>query len=257
MLHQSANKYFYYVQSVNYSGWISTFNIALTDRKTWEDFADPDKFLVVTGANLSLKTEGEQVIYQQGSRLPLAGEESSAYTVLAPVRKKDGNLLKLNLLVPKQAEVHEGYLPYTSNNIIRAAFKFYDMPYGWGGLKNSVDGSSMIFNAYRTVGIILPRNGDEQEQGAGSKTLFAGQDTNERRSTLNQLMPGAGLYVDDHVMMYIGQIDGVPYIIHALGSYYTQGKPHQIMKVVVSDLALNRSNGNSFLSELDTAVEFK
>lgn len=34
VLHQSANKFFYYIQSLNYSGWISTFNVALTDEKT-------------------------------------------------------------------------------------------------------------------------------------------------------------------------------------------------------------------------------
>lgn len=257
VLHQSANKYFYYVQSLNYSGWISTFNIAFTDKKTWQGYADPDDFLVVTAANISLKTSGEQVVYQQGARLPLLGEQGGAYAVEAPVRSKAGTLQKEKLLLPKSSGVHKGYLPYTSNNIVRAAFQFYNMPYGWGGLKNSVDCSSLVFNAYRTVGIYLPRNADEQEASAGTKTLLAALDDKQKTEAINGLTPGAALYMDGHTVLYLGNINGVPYAIHSLGSYFSGGQRHVAMKVVVSDLSLQRSSGNSFLRDLRTAVEFK
>ncbi|MDO4921982.1 MAG: SH3 domain-containing protein [Phascolarctobacterium sp.] len=257
VLHQSANKYFYYVQSVNYSGWISTFNIAFTDKKTWQQYAEPEDFLVVTAANVSLKTSGEQVIYQQGARLPLVSEQSDTYTVEAPVRSKTGLLQKQRLLLPKSVGVHKGYLPYTSNNILRAAFAFYDMPYGWGGLKNSVDCSSLVFNAYRTVGIYLPRNADEQEEGAGTKKLLEALDDKQKTVAINGLRPGAALYMDGHVVLYLGQINGVPYVIHSLGSYFSGGQRHVAMKVVVSDLSLQRSTGDSFLMDLRTAVEFR
>ena len=55
ILHQSANGYFYYVQSYNYSGWLSRFNVGLTDKKTWLQFAKPKDFLVVTDAKYSIK----------------------------------------------------------------------------------------------------------------------------------------------------------------------------------------------------------
>lgn len=256
VLHQSANKYFYYVQSVNYSGWVSAFNLALTDRKNWESFAKPAQFLVVTAAELTLKTGGEQVLYQQGSRLPLLSRQGNTYTVLAPARKNDGTLLTMKLFVQKSEAVHEGYLPYTQNNILRSAFQFYNKAYGWGGQRNSVDCSSLIFNAYRTVGIILPRNADEQESSAGTKLLLSGT-TADRQQALRTLTPGAGLYFDDHCLLYLGQLNGQPYAIHALGSYYRQGQRQQEMRVVVSDLSLTRANGNSFLDELTTAVEYK
>ncbi len=257
VLHQSANKYFYYVQSVNYSGWISTFNIAFTDKKTWQQYADPDDFLVVTAANMSLKTSGEQVLYQQGARLPLAGEQGSAYSVEAPIRGKDGNLQKERLLVPKSADVHKGYLPYTSNNIVRSAFRFYGMPYGWGGLKNSVDCSSLVFNAYRTVGIYLPRNADEQEESAGTKVLLEALGDQQKTEAIDALSPGAALYMEEHTALYLGNINGVPYVIHSLGSYLSGGQRHTAMKVVVSDLTLQRGSGDSFLTDLRTAVEFR
>ena len=258
ILHQSANGYFYYVQSYNYSGWLSRFNVGLTDKKTWLQYAKPKDFLVVTDAKYVLRLGKNEFLYQQGARINLVKEEPALYTVEVPVRQPNGNLNKTRLQVPKVSKaVHRGYLPYTSNNIVRSAFKFYGMPYGWGGLKDSVDCSALVLNAYRTVGIYLPRNTDEQANTAGIRNLLEGLDNAQRLSVIRDLQPGACLYMDGHVVMYIGQINGAPYSIHALGSHYVKGVRQREMQVVVSDLTLQRSSGNSFLADLQTAVEFK
>ena len=257
ILHQSANGYFYYVQSYNYSGWISRFNVGLTDKRTWLQYAKPKDFLVVTDAKYVLRLGKNELLYQQGARINLVKEEPALYTVEVPVRQPNGNLSKTRLQVPKVSKaVHKGYLPYTSNNIVRSAFKFYGMPYGWGGLKDSVDCSALVLNAYRTVGIYLPRNTDEQANTAGIRNLLEGLDNAQRLSVIRDLQPGACLYMDGHVVMYIGQINGAPYSIHALGSHYVKGVRQREMQVVVSDLTLQRSSGNSFLADLQTAVEF-
>ena len=258
ILHQSANGYFYYVQSYNYSGWISRFNVGLTDKRTWLQYAKPKDFLVVTDAKYVLRLGKNELLYQQGARINLVKEEPALYTVEVPVRQPNGNLSKARLQVPKVSKaVHKGYLPYTSNNIVSSAFKFYGMPYGWGGLKDSVDCSALMLNAYRTVGIYLPRNTDEQANTAGIRNLLEGLDNAQRLSVIRDLQPGACLYMDGHVVMYIGQINGAPYSIHALGSHYVKGVRQREMQVVVSDLTLQRSSGNSFLADLQTAVEFK
>lgn len=258
ILHQSANGYFYYVQSYNYSGWISRFNVGLTDKRTWLQYAKPKDFLVVTDAKYVLRLGKNELLYHQGARINLVKEEPALYTVEVPVRQPNGNLSKARLQVPKVSKaVHKGYLPYTSNNIVRSAFKYYGMPYGWGGLKDSVDCSALVLNAYRTVGIYLPRNTDEQANTAGIRNLLEGLDNAQRLSVIRDLQPGACLYMDGHVVMYIGQINGAPYSIHALGSHYVKGVRQREMQVVVSDLTLQRSSGNSFLADLQTVVEFK
>ena len=148
-------------------------------------------------------------------------------------------------------------MPYTTNNIIRSAFKFYGMPYGWGGLKESVDCSSLILNAYRTVGIYLPRNTDQQANTAGITKQLLGLDNTKKSELIKGLVPGAALYMDGHGLMYLGQINGTPYCIHALGSHFINGSQRREMQVVVSDLTLKRSSGNSFLEDLYAAKEFK
>lgn len=257
VLHTSQNGQFHYVQAVNYSGWISTYDIAFTDRETWLKYVAPEKFVVVVGKSVKLKTWDETVEYQQGSRIPLSSVDDKAYVLNVAGRGKDGNLDKVKVKVAKNAALNEGYLPYTSNNILRSAFKFYGEPYGWGGLKNSVDCSSLMYNAYRTVGIYLPRNADEQEASAGLHIDFNKMDDATKLTTIQGLTPGTGLYMGNHCLMYLGKSNGVPFVLHALGSYYNEGKNVRIMRIVVSDLTLNRHNGNTMLTDLTNAVEFK
>ncbi len=257
VLHTSENGQFHYVQAVNYSGWVSTYDIAFTDRSTWLQFVEPKKFVVVVGKSVKLKTWTETVEYQQGSRIPIQSVDAAGYVLTVAGRGKDGNLDKVKVKVAKNAALSEGYLPYTSNNILRSAFKFYGMPYGWGGLKNSVDCSSLLYNAYRTVGIYLPRNADEQENSAGVHIDLSKLDDEGKLAAIRNLTPGAGLYMDGHCMLYLGKSNAIPFVLHSLGSYYNGDKTVRTMRVVVSDLELTRHTGNTMLSDLTKAVEFE
>ena len=257
VLHTSDNGQFHYVQTINYSGWVSTYDIAFTDRETWLKYVAPEKFVVVVGKSVKLKTWEETVEYQQGSRIPLSSVDEKAYVLYVAGRDKNGNLDKVKVKIAKNAALNEGYLPYTSNNILRSAFKFYGEQYGWGGLKNSVDCSSLMYNAYRTVGIYLPRNADEQEASAGLHIELSKMNDATKLVTIQDLIPGTGLYMDNHCMMYLGKSNGVPFVLHALGSYYSEGKTVRIMRIVVSDLTLNRHTGNTMLTDLTRAIEFK
>ena len=51
----------------------------------------------------------------------------------------------------KNAALHKGYLPYTANNVLRGAFKYYNAPYSWGGAHKGIDDASFIANVYRTM----------------------------------------------------------------------------------------------------------
>ena len=257
VLHTSENKQFHYVQAANYRGWISVYDIAYTDRDTWLQFLKPKHFVVVVGKSIKLKTWNDNVEYQLGSRIPISSEDNKSYVLNVPGRNKNGNLEKVKVKVAKNASLAEGYLPYTSNNIVRSAFKFYGEPYGWGGLKSSVDCSSLVYNAYRTVGVYLPRNADEQEASAGLHIDLSKLDDAGKLESINALPIGACLYMDGHCMLYLGKSNAIPYVLHALGSYYKDGKSVNTMRVVVSDLTLQRHNGKTLLSDLTTAVVYK
>ena len=258
VLHASARGNFYYVQSENYCGWLSKLDMAFTDRSVWLRYVRPEKFLVVTAREMFIKTGAEQVRYQQGARLPYTELKGGAYRISAPVRQTTGSAGWEPVLVAKNnPAVHDGYLPYTGNNILRSAFKWHGAPYGWGGMKNSVDCSSLLYNAYRTVGVILPRNADEQEEAAGTLHDFDGLSAAGRLAKVKALRPGTPLFMEGHVVLYTGTSNDTPYVLHSLGSYYSGGSRQRVMQVVTSDLTLGRADGKSFLEDITRAVEYK
>lgn len=257
VLHESGNGDFYFVLSIIGTGWISKDDIAMAPRSTWLTYVNPENFLVVVGRDIKLKNAGRDVLYQQGARLPFMQKYGNEYKVLAPVRAKDGSLVPTPIRLRANAAVHEGYQPYTSNNIITAAFKFYGEPYGWGGLKDSVDCSALLYNAYRTVGILLPRNGELQMNTAGSSIRF--DDLHDRRLAFANATPGMAVffYEGDHVMIYLGKYKDKPYFLHALSAHVKNGKRINEMRVLVSDATLKRGNGRTYLDNFDRITAYK
>ena len=138
-----------------------------------------------------------------------------------------------------------------------------DSPYGWGGLRESVDCSSFVADAYRTVGIELPRNADEQEEAyTGTAIDLSAYEGKDKLRVVNNLPIGSALFMPDHVMLYLGSKKGRPYIIHALGSYGSKEgtgeyKRVAVMKVIVSDTFLRNRSGRTFQDILTTAQSFR
>ncbi len=261
ILHESLSGAFYFVQMRNYHGWIEKSDIAVTNHDKWLSYVDPDKFLVVVANKISVNNSKEDVLYQMGSKIKFAGNNVENYKIVLPTRDKNGKLVEVKKILRKSEHVHEGFLPYTKNNIIGQAFKFLDDSYGWGGLDDSVDCSSLIADIYRCVGIELPRNADAQELTAGQLQVMAAMDTKARINVLRKLDGGDVIFFNGHVMLYLGMLDDTPYIIHSLGSHTIEAngakKKIPIMQVVVSDLSLKRYSGVSFLDALTGAISYK
>ncbi|HYH01527.1 MAG TPA: NlpC/P60 family protein, partial [Bacillota bacterium] len=180
-----------------------------------------------------------------------------------PVVNNQRQLSLITVEIPADAAVSRGYLPYTRANILKQAFKLYGQPYDWGGLHDSVDCSGFIMDIYRCFGLAMPRNSGQQAALPGPELRLESLSTDQRMNQLQQLAPGALLNLPGHVMMYLGETAGSPYIIHALSSY---GLPEptgsQLQKIYhlqvsVTDLMLQRANGQTFLEALTSAKQLE
>lgn len=262
ILHQSLHKDWYYVQTYNYRGWLPAGALAVAaNRQEWLEYLDSTEFLTVTARKLII---GDNE-FAMGAKLPLADSKISPlfvkqvradgkYAVKLPVRGPQGELFFELAAVPDDKQVVRGYLPYTRANILSQVFKLQGQRYGWGGMHGSWDCSSLVLDVYRSFGFKLPRNADEQELTAGNSITFSG---NDRGDQIKGLEPGAAVYMPGHVMIYLGEEDGRPYIIHALGGYGTGADRSTVMRVVVSDLSLTLRSGKTFLNALTTGKQFQ
>ncbi len=256
--HASSNSQFYYVQSYNYRGWLNKYALGLTDRATWLKFVEPSRFLVVTAKEYRLPLGKQELYYQQGSRLLYDGEQNGHYVVTVPERDVKGQLVTTKRDLAKSSSLSVGYLDYTENNIIREAFKFYGNEYGWGGLLNSVDCSSLVADAYRTCGIELPRNARQQKVTAGLNLDLTPLSHEQRFAAFRKLNPASTIHLGKtHVMLYLGMQNGQPYVLHASSSYYDNGQKIYARKVLVSDLNLHNKNGYTFFDAADNCRTFE
>jgi len=252
ILHNNAKGNFVFVQLKSYRGWLPRNQVAVTDRTTWLKYVEPREFAVVTDRLVNIKG----LIYQMGAKLPL-----SSGKFLVPRRSSQGYLVSVEVPANFNDAVHKGYLPFTRNNLLRMAFKHLGAPYGWGGMENSVDCSAFVQDVYKTVGIQLPRNGDEQETAFPGVNMI-GLNREERIRIIKALEPGSLMFTPSHVMLYLGEKNSRPYMIHTAGSYGEQDaegniSKNRIMQTIISDVYLLGGSGTSLLLQMTKANNYK
>ncbi len=213
VLHTSLDGEYHFVRAYNYSGWVKSDSIALTDDVSlWRYFAEPDSYVRITGVGVYL---GNCEI-DMGVRLPLADDRGDRYYVHVPARDTEGTLCCRELTVSARYAV-VGDLPYTYENFIKQAFRYEGVMYSWGGLDTGVDCSGFIGNVMRTFGFMLPRDTRHQEYVVGISRDVRGKSHDELGAILQELGTPTAVYYPGHVLFYLGHNshDGLYYFIHA------------------------------------------
>lgn len=269
VLYKSRDQRWVYVQLHNYRGWLRVEDVAVAASRTeWQARREATPFVVVTGVKVAPResVQGKAVPDWRagmGTRLHLTAREGDGYAIEIPQRNADGGLSWRKAWIHGKADVAVGYLPYTRAAMIRQAFKMLGEGYGWGGLREGHDCSSFVMDILAVFGIRAPRNADQQERSPGRHvSLQDAPDIAGRYALLvRQAEPGATLHMRNHVLLYLGQVNGKHYAIHDLGSYGDIANPRtdgtlprvEVMEVVVSGLDLHLRSGRRFIEALTSA----
>ncbi|MAA94332.1 MAG: glycoside hydrolase [Rheinheimera sp.] len=244
VLHQSQDKNWLLVQNYHYTGWVQARDIALGTRQQVLDYGTLQPFLVVTGARVFTSFTPEnpaisQLLLDMGIRLPLLSTAETGHNVHGqnphashivqlPVRNLDGSLSFTPALIARQQDVSVGYLPYTTANILQQAFKFLGDRYGWGHDYDSRDCTGFIIEIYRSFGLLMPRNSGQQGEGSyGQNIRFSSQSSHaDKLAAIDNAQVGDLIYRPGHVMLYLGDDNGEPFVIHSVHelAYFTHRK---------------------------------
>ena len=271
ILHQSADGLWCFAQSYNYAAWVPAERLVPGDRETILSYRKTPDFLVITGSRASAErgASHDPVQLEMGVRLPLLNGESpfhgekqqrlvTHHAIRLPVRNSEGGLAFDSALIERSDDVREGYLPFSRANVLRQAFKFLGEHYGWGHSENARDCTGFVSEVYKTMGILLPRNSWQQGQSrVGHNVRFAPDaPESDKIKTVLAAEPGDLLYSKGHVMIYLGEIDGEPYVIHdtaGAGRVEDDGTYHEgeYTGVSVTPLvSLHNSPDTSYLDEM-------
>ena len=245
ILHQSADKQWLLVRAYNYLAWVPTADIATASKATLHRFKNQDDFLLITGAKVNTayvpdNADISELQLDMGVRLPLVeakqvpnllhGQNTYAnYVVQLPTRGAQGELVIQPALISRSSDVNIGYLPYTQQNLIKQGFKFLGERYGWGHDYNGRDCTGFVGEIYKSFGLLMPRNSGQQgrgEYGINQRFDDAGAEQ-VKLDAVKKMQVGDLIYIPGHVMMYLGEQDGQPYVIHDVkGLGYNKADGH-------------------------------
>ena len=268
--HFSQDKKWAYVQTQFIRGWIRTQNLAVAKEKAEvADYEETNNRLVVTGNSVTVFGDPSHrqpaFIAQMGDSFPLlsASDESKKahgfHVILIP-STGDNELLSIRKgYLRADEDVHQGFLPYTQENVARQAFKMLHHPYGWGDRLGGRDCSRFIMDLFRTFGILMPRNSKEQAWVGLDLGPVEEKPAQEKRKILDRSIPLATtVRLPGHIMLYLGRDQGKHYVIHSLWGIQKSGKAgpelQKIGRVVVSDLNLGEKGPNGSLLDRITDI---
>ncbi|MBU3101965.1 MULTISPECIES: C40 family peptidase [Clostridium] len=275
ILHQSADKQWYFVNIYNYFGWVKTEDIAVaTDKEEVFEYARSKDFLMVIAKETTLtlnKKSSSPITIKcgMGTRLCyLNNNESNLvhdYKIRFPTRGSRGNILFKTGIISENKDIIKGNLPYTRYNIINQALKFIGTPYDWGDKFSGKDCSSFILTIYKCFGILLPRNDDQQENSFVNDVnsiVFNKDDIlNKRYSKIDKLKPGAAIFMQGHVMMYLGKYKETHYMVHSFSQYSVKkGSSYETrtaLVVAISNVELSTTSGIPFIQKFTSAVHYE
>ncbi len=236
ILHSSKDGQWVLVQAYNYLAWMPNIDVAIGKKSEILKFKKNKTFIVITGSKVFTNhvpehPELSKVQLDMGVRLPLASRSEyghqlygqnpfANYIVQLPIRNDQGKLKFSLALIPRSEDVSIGYLAFTKQHLVEQSFKFLGERYGWGHDYNGRDCTGFVGEIYRSFGFMMPRNSGQQGKSSYGKNIRFSKNSSkiEKLAILKNLQVGDLIYIPGHVMMYLGNENGEPYVIHDVNS---------------------------------------
>jgi cell wall-associated NlpC family hydrolase len=212
--HYSLDKKWVYVKTSYAFGWIKTSDIALVDTEFQNKFRN-NKYAVTVKDNLQLLDDGVYLsLVKMGTIFPvdpitkeylIAKKDPKGYAHIAKVKVKDKDT---NIIAYKPIKFNAQNVAYISKQLVGE-------PYGWGGKLETRDCSALTRDFFAPFGIYLRRNSRQQAQD-GEAISIRGLDAETKKEAIlaNAKPCRSLLFVAGHIMLYLGEKEGEPIILH-------------------------------------------
>ncbi|MBF0122405.1 MAG: SH3 domain-containing protein [Candidatus Omnitrophica bacterium] len=258
VLHKSYSGQWFFVKDRIASGWVEASKVAFSTRDEFMAFLERKDIVLVTQSKADMYLDRQMTKYcatvRMGSYFVLKNSVGRSVEVLLAQRQTNGSVSFISGFLDRE-DVSFGFLPFTSRNIYRQAFKMLNAPYGWGDMYGEQDCSRFLQMVFATMGIHLPRNsGDQGRVGQMIKGFAEELSSEEKRVIIADYALGAQtlLRFKGHIALYLGEVGGEPYVIHETWGYRqpsSSGDRVRILnRVVVSrlDLGAGSQKGSLF-----------
>jgi len=219
--HASLDGGWVYVFSNSASGWIEANNVAILSSEQTEVFKRKEK-LFITDDKIPLRDSDKRfVAYSRiGMVLPLLEETADNYKALYV----DSNGKTKELFVPKES-AHIGSSLINKDELMKLGSHLLRNTYGWGGMFEERDCSSMIRDFVTPFGIWLPRNSAQQAK-KGEIISFKDLNNSQKITLIKEkgIPFETILYKKGHVLLYVGTYEDNVMVMHNIWGIRTKDK---------------------------------
>ncbi|MDD5233813.1 MAG: SH3 domain-containing protein [Syntrophales bacterium] len=258
VLHFSRGRKWCFVQASFAKGWVQAADIAFGRIEDVQRFVNsPPLAAIGNGADVYADPGWRRHAFRlpMGAAVPYLTSAPEHYRVMLPVSDARGKLRFREGYVKNSELVSVGYLPYTTEGVLRQAFLLRGQPYGWGGMFGGRDCSRFLRDVFRSFGIQLPVNSMRQSNFHPGRKSLEGMTDGEKKAVLRDFEGRpALLYLRGHIMLLLGVVEDRVYAIHSTWAYREESEPtprvYHIGGVAVSDLSLRGSSGETLLSRI-------
>jgi len=203
--HFSQDKEWAFVFTSFTSGWIKTNELVVLNSKYTDLWQKAQQVSIIKEGVPIYDINGNFLFKSKiGMMFALISEDENSYTILNVSSYKNYKPLFLKSKISKDI-ANKGTLKFTKNNLKNIINEVSKTNYGWGGLNEQRDCSSMLRDLYAPFGIWLPRNSSKQANvGKIIKLNHLSED--EKISIIKEkAIPfETFLYKKGHVMLYVG-----------------------------------------------------
>ncbi|MDP2078116.1 MAG: SH3 domain-containing protein [Sulfuricurvum sp.] len=255
--HYSKDGSWVYIFTNNASGWVQSDGVAVLKPDQIALIQEKKKVFVAQDGVPLYDEAHKFVTYSRiGMVLPLIEETPNNFKVLFV--RSSGVLDEM--YISKESS-HLGYHLLNKEDLIKIGSNMLRNTYGWGGMFEERDCSSMIRDFFTPFGIWLPRNSASQAK-KGEVFSFNGLDNTQKLSLIKEKgVPFETiLYKKGHVLLYIGTYEGNVMVMHniwGIRTIDTTGKKGRVIigKTAITTLQLgqeveNFDPNNMLLSKL-------
>jgi len=211
--HYSNDKKWVYLKTSYAFGWVKVSDIAFVSPSFMTQFQN-NKYAITVKDNLHLLEDGRKIsLVKMGTIFPvdpttkeylIAKKDEKGYGYIEKVTVND-----IDIIAYKPIKFNAYNVAYISKQLVGE-------PYGWGGKLEARDCSALTRDFFAPFGIYLRRNSRQQAQDGNEFVSLRGLDEQSRKETiLSSAKPCRSLlFVPGHIMLYLGQKEGEPVILH-------------------------------------------
>lgn len=203
--HYSKDREWIYVFSSFASGWVKANEIAFLEEihvRVWQNAEQ----VFLTKEAVPLYTEDGTFLFKSkvGMMLALMEEDEESYTLLAVAPYMTSQPLFVTTKVSKEFATKNA-LVFNAQNLNKIMSEVSASNYGWGGMYEQRDCSSMMRDMFTPFGIWLPRNSYSQSK-VGEVIKLDGLSNEDKIKIIKEkaIAFKTLLYRKGHIMLYVG-----------------------------------------------------